>query len=722
MRLDEIARQLASGTEDGRVLHRIAEVARDAAAATAVYLERIDRSTNEVEIVAAVGVDAPALGARVPYPGSLTQEAVDRDAPEVVEPEELSRRFIAPALTGSCLLCRALVVPLISAGEAMGALILMREQAQAGWEPEEMAQHRLLADMAAIAMGRMVLQEQFAAHIREHEERERSFRLLVETVRDYAIFMLDADGNVASWNAGAERIKGYSADEIIGLPLETFYEQEDRERGHPRHELRIAAEEGQYQEEGWRLRKDGGRFRAHVTITALRDGNGRLVGFAKVTRDLTERLESEVELADLLRREQAAREEAERANSTKSDFLATMSHEIRTPINAIMGYTDLLELGIAGALNEAQHAQLGRIRSSSNHLLGLIDDILDMSKAEAGRMELQTGRAAAGHAVSSALALIRPQAAARSVELVNECPRDAQAEYCGDEDRVRQILVNLLSNAVKFTPEGGRVSIRCNPVAGADPGMALPGNGPWVRFDVTDNGIGVRDDEQDAIFQPFLQASSGHTREHGGTGLGLTISRQLARLMSGEVTVRSEVGHGSTFSLWLPQPHDGASAEPAGGTRRDAIVAVGRLVGAEVSGIMDTFVRRIRQDPTFTNRATLSDAELQDHGVALLSDIAQSMVVWEAVTDEPENLLRDGGRIQRVIAELHGLQRHRIGWGEQQLLREFEILREEMRRVVDGRVSGFSAEDVEGALGVLMASVDSAERVSLRSLRAVSTH
>jgi signal transduction histidine kinase len=251
-----------------------------------------------------------------------------------------------------------------------------------------------------------------------------------------------------------------------------------------------------------------------------------------------------------------ARRAAEHASHVKSQFLATMSHEIRTPINAIIGYTELLDLGISGTLTDEQRAQLARIRASGRHLVGLIDDVLDLSKVEAGQMDVERSPAVAGAAVETALSLVRPQAAAKAIQLASACEGDRNAPYLGDQARVQQILINLLSNAVKFTASRGRVSVRCG-TADAEAGPAhasVNGDGTWTYVTVEDTGIGIPEEKIESIFQPFAQVESGYTRTHGGTGLGLTISRRLARLMGGDLTVESREGEGSRFTLWVPAP------------------------------------------------------------------------------------------------------------------------------------------------------------------------
>jgi signal transduction histidine kinase len=246
-----------------------------------------------------------------------------------------------------------------------------------------------------------------------------------------------------------------------------------------------------------------------------------------------------------------ARDAADTANRAKSEFLANMSHELRTPINAILGYGELLDMELAGPVTPEQRAQLDRIRSSSRHLLTLINDILDLSKVEAGQMVVQHVASRIHVEVLEAVSLVGAQYGERGVELVNEC-RGGDGRYVGDPDRVRQVLLNLLSNAGKFTEPGGRVVVRCGTTTHPDPGAHLYGTSTWTFARVEDTGIGIGPDDAARVFQPFVQAQEGRTRTQGGTGLGLTISRQLARLMGGDLTLRSEPGQGSCFTLWLP--------------------------------------------------------------------------------------------------------------------------------------------------------------------------
>ena len=364
---------------------------------------------------------------------------------------------------------------------------------------------------------------------------EERFRLLVQGVKDYAIFMLDPGGRVVSWNDGAQRINGYSESEILGKHFSVFYPTEDTDSGKPAYELLVASREGRFEDEGWRLRNDGTRLWANVIITAVRNEKGELIGFAKVTRDLTERRAAQEQALAEARRAT----EAEVANRTKSEFLAAMSHELRTPLNAIGGYAELIAMGIGGPTTKQQQDYLNRIRTSQQHLLGIITDLLNFSRIEAGQVAYDLAPVSAQSIIDGVMALIEPQADAKRIALTSE-PCSSQLMVLADRQKAEQVVLNLMSNSIKFTPAGGRVQVRCTV------------KGSHVHFAVEDKGVGVPSEKLAAIFEPFVQLGRTRTSQHEGTGLGLSISRDLARAMGGDVTVESTVDVGSIFLLTLP--------------------------------------------------------------------------------------------------------------------------------------------------------------------------
>jgi signal transduction histidine kinase len=247
-----------------------------------------------------------------------------------------------------------------------------------------------------------------------------------------------------------------------------------------------------------------------------------------------------------------------------------MSHEFRTPLHAIMGYTSLIEEGLAGAVTPRQVEFLAKIQAGTRHLVGLIEDVLDLAKVEAGQMRVERRAASVTEAIEEACALMEPQAAAAGVTLGSSPSRTADPRYLGDPERVRQILVNLVSNAVKFTDRGGRVTVTVGQASEADPGANLPGAGPWVLVAVEDTGIGIDAADATRVFEPFEQARKERGRPGAGvgTGLGLAISRELARRMEGDLTLASVEGQGSSFTLWLPAGGETGREEGAERFRR----------------------------------------------------------------------------------------------------------------------------------------------------------
>ena len=383
--------------------------------------------------------------------------------------------------------------------------------------------------------------------IRESEER---FRLILEGVRDYAIFMLDPRGRVATWNAGAERLNGYRAKEINGVHFSKFYPPDDVAAKKPEHELEVAVETGKYEDEGWRVRKDGTTYWSNVLITPLRDRTGELVGFVQVMRDLTERRAAERRASDAAakaaaeaearRRADEARARADEANSAKSQFLAAMSHELRTPLNAIGGYADLLAMGLAGPVTPQQLEHLGRIKRSQAHLLGIINDILNFSRVEAGHVKYELGPIEIHDVVHSVMLMIAPQAQTKGLRLTDSAC-DTGLVAWADRAKVDQIVLNLVSNAVKFTQGGGTISLECQQFGNSR-----------VAITVRDTGRGIPADQMESIFEPFVQVGRSLTDTREGAGLGLAISRDLARAMRGDIIAKSTIDVGSEFKLILP--------------------------------------------------------------------------------------------------------------------------------------------------------------------------
>ena len=551
---------------------------------------------------------------------------------------------------------------------------------------------------------------------------QRAFAALAENVRDFAIFLMNPDGIITFWGEGARLIKWWSKAQAEGGHLRMLYMDGGSEDGTAEAHLLEAAETGEYTGEGQRVRGDGSTFWAGVSLTALRDTGGRLMGFAKVTRDMTARRAADATLKAARDDAEEARRQAEEANRAKSLFLATMSHEIRTPINAVMGYVDLLDLELSGPLNDQQRSQLGRIRASNMHLLGIIDEVLDFSRLEAGRVTLarRVGRLAGP--VEAAVQMVQMQAGAKGVLLSDSVSGfAADVPFWGDEDRVRQILVVLLSNAVKFTPARGRITVSAGTAARPPADGLLQGSGPWVYVRVEDTGPGIPPERIAAIFEPFEQADMTLTRQHGGTGLGLTVAKRLARLMDGDLTVRSQPEVGSAFLLWLPAAAEEAvestlsrsdQMDPPGPRLlqeiRDAILI-------ELERVLHVYVARLRSDAGTPSAHTLTEAELEDHLATFLSDLAATFSSLDLAAGGDAEAVEDGTAIQRTVAERHGSQRRRLGWSEAEIRREFAILQEEVAAAIQRRVHGTRPEDLNDALEGIATFISTAERISLAS-------
>ncbi|ATB47431.1 PAS domain-containing sensor histidine kinase [Corallococcus macrosporus] len=356
-------------------------------------------------------------------------------------------------------------------------------------------------------------------------------RLLIESVTDHAILTLDVSGHVVSWNPGAERIKGYRADEILGQHFSRFYPPEARARNKPQRGLDVATREGRFEEDGWRVRKDGSRFWANVVITALFDETGRLRGFGKVTRDFTARYQAEE------RREMDRLREALRI---RDDFLSVASHELRTPLTPLQ----LKLTAMRRAVDSAQGGTLSSERVGRDldmavrqvrKLVELVDDLLDVSRISVGQLKLERTPADLRELLREVIARYQPQAtqAGSTVEL--DAPAPVQGEW--DTRRVEQVLTNLLSNALKYG-------------AGKPVHVRLREEGGQARLSVRDEGIGIAPEVLPHIFDRFMRAVSG--RNYSGLGLGLYIAHQVVTAHGGGIEVHSELGRGSTFNVRLP--------------------------------------------------------------------------------------------------------------------------------------------------------------------------
>ena len=366
------------------------------------------------------------------------------------------------------------------------------------------------------------------------------FRLLVSGVKDYAIFMLDPDGRVVTWNQGAERIKGYRADEIIGQHFSVFYPEEEARAGKPQWELVVAAAEGRVEMEGIRIRKDGTTFWANVIITALRDETNRLRGYAKVTRDITARkMEEEERRKKAMAEAEQLREHARRMaqlESSKTEFLNLASHELRGPLVVARGYFSLLE---DGSLTPEQFLEVAPLVSSKlAQMEVLVRQLLETARLESDQLELTREELDIRDLVADQVKLIRPLLT--NDHVLDFSLPDRELVVYGDKVRLGAVVLNLIDNAVKYSPGGGLVQVL----------VAQGGDRAFVS--VRDHGLGISDENLGRLFTRFGRIDNPEARHIGGTGLGLYLSREIARRHGGDIMVESEPAGGSRFTLSLP--------------------------------------------------------------------------------------------------------------------------------------------------------------------------
>ena len=357
---------------------------------------------------------------------------------------------------------------------------------------------------------------------------EERFRLLVSAVIDYAIFVLDPQGIVTSWNEGAQRIKGYHADEIVGRHFSVFYTPEDQARGKPRRALTIAARDGHFLDEGWRVRMDGTRFWASVVITALRDETGKLRGFGKVTRDITAKRDEQERLRDY------GRQMAE-LEHTKAQFLDLAAHELRGPLTLIRGYNSMLQDGALPPARIPEIAQLLEARLSQ--IDRMVDQMLETARLENGRLELHLQPVDLHEVTARQIARLKPLAPKHNLVLhSNARPAPVRA----DLSRVETIVANLIDNAIKYSPEGGQVECE----------VGTTSDQAFVR--IRDHGVGIAPEHMPLLFKRFGRLPTRSNKKIRGTGLALYLCQELARRHGGEVTVESVPEQGSEFTLRLP--------------------------------------------------------------------------------------------------------------------------------------------------------------------------
>jgi len=364
---------------------------------------------------------------------------------------------------------------------------------------------------------------------RDYQELEQHLHFLVQHIKDYAIFLIDPEGRVMTWNKGAEQIKGYTASEIIGQPISVFYSDEDNRRGEPSNNLKRALEQGRYESVGLRKRKDGSIFYADVVFTPIYDDRNTLKGFAKITRDITDQKKAEADMISTLAREKEL-------NEMKTGFVTLASHEFKTPLSVILSSVSLIEKYPDSDQQDKRLKHIHRIKSNVNNLKQILNDFLSLEKLEGGIVQNCPAETDLFHLTREAI-----------LDMENSLKEDQHIQLrtegtprliSVDNQLLRNVLSNLLSNAVKYSPESTSVDCTLNyrPTA--------------VEIRVRDHGIGIPQEEQQHLFERFFRATN--TTGISGTGLGLSIVKRYLDLMGGQIRVSSISGEGSTFIVTLP--------------------------------------------------------------------------------------------------------------------------------------------------------------------------
>jgi PAS domain S-box-containing protein len=542
--LREIARELSASTSLQEAARTIAEGAIATTHASGAFVERAKAPGPEGDLeVAAVAGTGPSLGTRVPYRGSLTEAVSESGELNRVTEIETIGDSMAPYLQEACSDCPALVVPLTSYGKVLGSLVLLRGPREPPFSPEEVDHARILGDLGSSAIGRIALLEALA-------ESDARFRQIAENIREF-IWLSDlATGRALYVSPAFEGIWGRPRQSLYDDPR-TFYDAI-----HPDDRARVEAEMpglggGAFDVEFRVVRPDGKVRWVRARGFPVRQANGKVFRVAGVAEDITERREAEFERERLLRREQSARaeaerreEELERVTESRARLIRGFTHDVKNPLGAADGYLQLLEEGIVDQLTGKQRDSVAKARRSIGSALRLIEDLLELARAEAGEVTISDEATDIREVARAAADAHRATAEAKGLDLKIDLPASLPP-IRSDPIRIRQVLGNLLSNAVKYT-DAGQVTVRVD----LRDGLPAPGPGRWLAVAVADTGPGIPEDQQRFLFQEFRRVRPADDQK--GAGIGLPISRRIAHALGGEITVESEIGKGSTFTLWLP--------------------------------------------------------------------------------------------------------------------------------------------------------------------------
>jgi len=429
------------------------------------------------------------------------------------------------------------IQPLIARDKLLGVLCLYLNAGEQFTEHEEKLL-RSCADIIVMALQNAINYQQIT--------------MLAESLESSGDFIVitDPEGKIIHVNQRVENYSGYEKDGVLGQDTSMLQSPSNPE-GLGR-EILEQTKAGGWTGEVINIRKDGSEYPVLLTTSTVHDEEGNITAMVGISRDITDRKETEAKLQEYSKslesqvaartdELQQAKQQAEAANRAKSDFLANMSHELRTPLNAIIGFSEIIADEIAGPTTDDQREYLGDIIDSSRHLLSLINDILDLSKVEAGQEKLKLTTVSVPGLVNHSMVLFKEKAMKHGIALETDLAENI-GDIIADERKIKQVLVNLLANAMKFTPDGGRVSI-----------TVVPEGDDGVRFTVQDSGVGISEEDIPLLFQPFQQLDSELSRKYPGTGLGLSLCRRFVEMHGGRIWVESELKAGSRFIFVLPE-------------------------------------------------------------------------------------------------------------------------------------------------------------------------